>query len=88
MKAVMLLALGLLAAQAAEPTGTLTLACEGTTTDTVGPDAKPEPISMGVVVNFTTRTVQGFGSGLLDYPVGDNRHKRSDHCFRRCQQTE
>ena len=24
---------------------------------------------MGVVVNFTTRTVQGFGSGLLDYPV-------------------
>jgi hypothetical protein len=56
-------------AQAAEPTGTLTLACEGTTTDTVGPDAKPEPISMGVVVNFTTRTVQGFGSGLLDYPV-------------------
>jgi len=69
MKAVMLLALGLLAAHAAEPTGTLTLACEGTTTDTVGPDAKPEPISMGVVVNFTTRTVQGFGSGLLDYPV-------------------
>jgi hypothetical protein len=56
-------------AQAAEPTGTLTLTCQGTTPNTVGPDAKPEPISMGVVVNFTTRTVQGFGSGLLDYPV-------------------
>ena len=65
---MMLLALALSIA-AAEPTGTLTLACEGTTTNTVGPDAKPEPISMGVVVNFTTRTVQGFGSGLLDYPV-------------------
>jgi hypothetical protein len=69
MKAVVLLALGLLVAQAAEPTGTLTLGCEGTTTNTLGPDAKPEPISISVVVNFTTRTVKGFGSGLLDYPV-------------------
>ena len=66
---MMLLAVALSIAQAAEPTGTLTLACEGTTTNTVGPDAKPEPVSMGVVVNFTTRTVQGFGTGLLDYPV-------------------
>ena len=24
---------------------------------------------MGIVVNFTTRTVQGFGSDLLNYPV-------------------
>ena len=28
-------------------------------------DAKPEPVSMGIIVNFTDRTVQGFGS----YPV-------------------
>ena len=64
-------ALGVIIAlsHAAEPTGTLTLACEGTTTNTLGPDGKPEPISMGVIVNFTTQTVQGFGSGLLDYPV-------------------
>jgi hypothetical protein len=33
-------------------------------------DAKREPVSMGIIVNFTTRTVQGFGApGLLDYPV-------------------
>ena len=64
---MLLVLAGLSIAQAAEPTGTLTLACEGTTTNTLGPDAKPEPISMSVVVNFTTRTVQGFG--LLDYPV-------------------
>jgi len=31
---------------------------------------KPEPVSMGIIVNFTNRTVQGFGSpGLIDYPV-------------------
>jgi hypothetical protein len=58
------------AAHAAEPTGTLALACNGTTTDITPPDAKPEPISMGIMVNFTTRTVQGFGSpGSADIPV-------------------
>jgi hypothetical protein len=36
---------------------TLTLACQGTVTQN---DAKSEPISMGVIVNFTARTVQGF----------------------------
>ena len=66
---MMLLALALSIAQAAEATWTLTLACEGTTTNTLGPDGKPEPISMSVVVNFTTRTVQGFSSGLLGYPI-------------------
>src|SRR5262245_14251601 len=46
---------------------TLTLACKGTTTWMPGPEAKPEPISMGIIVNFTTRTVQGFGTpGILD----------------------
>ena len=52
MKAVVLLALGLLVAQAAEPTGTLTLACEGTMTDTKKPDAKPEPLLLsGLIVD-------------------------------------
>jgi hypothetical protein len=47
----------------------LTLACQGTTTSGLE-DAKPEPISMGIIVNFTKRTVQGFGHpGLIDYPV-------------------
>src|SRR5262245_39143635 len=47
--------------QAAEPAGMLTLACQGTLTDNAKPDdAKPESISMGIVLNFTTRTVKGF----------------------------
>ena len=48
---------GLVTAQAADTT--LTLACQGTATATGGaqPD-KPEPVSMGIIVNFTTRTVQ------------------------------
>jgi hypothetical protein len=58
---------GLSAAQAADTT--LTLACQGTTTAGYE-DAKPEPTSMGIIVNFTKRTVQGFGHpGLIDYPV-------------------
>jgi hypothetical protein len=45
----------------------LTLACSGTTSDGMSEDAKREPISMGIIVNFTTRTVQGFGApGLFD----------------------
>jgi hypothetical protein len=49
----------------------LTLACNGTTTTSgKSEDAKPEPISMGIIVNFATRMVQGFGTpGLFDYPV-------------------
>jgi hypothetical protein len=52
----------LLATGAAQATETLTLACKGT----VGPidHNKPrEPISMGVVVNFTDWTVHGFDAG-------------------------
>jgi hypothetical protein len=54
--AVMLV--GLPTAQAADTT--LTLACQGTTTAGTE-DAKPEPISMGIIVNFTKKTVHGFG---------------------------
>ena len=56
--------------QAAEPTGTLTLACQGTVTNNTKPDAKPEQITMGIVVNFTARTVAGFTyPGLEELPV-------------------
>src|SRR5262249_19112883 len=54
--AVMLV--GLPTAQAADTT--LTLACQGTMTDTANKGSKPEPTSMGIIVNFTTRTVSGF----------------------------
>ena len=44
-------------AQAAEP-ATLTLTCKGTAT--IRADSpKPYPLSMGLIVNFTTRTVVG-----------------------------
>jgi hypothetical protein len=57
---------GLLIAHAAEPTGTLTLACEGTRTvtnyfgnHTILKEG-PEPISMGIILDFAARTVAGF----------------------------
>jgi hypothetical protein len=58
-------------AQAADTT--LTLACKGTVTTKVFSgkfvDYEPEPISMGLIVNFTKRTVQGtarWGPWLFD----------------------
>ena len=47
----------LLVLAAAEPTGTLTLACQGTTRLSVdgSPWSPDEPSSMSVIVNFTTR---------------------------------
>src|SRR5262249_23140777 len=48
---------GLPTAQAADTP--LTLACQGTTTSSEE-DAKPEPISMGIIVNFTKKTIHGF----------------------------
>jgi hypothetical protein len=47
-------------AQATENDTTLTLACQGTITSFVLEDAKPEPISMGIIVNLTKKTVHGF----------------------------
>lgn len=40
---------------------TLTLACQGTVTiKSMGPlEYEPDPVSMGLIVNFTARTVQG-----------------------------
>jgi hypothetical protein len=62
----MLLALALSTAQAAEPTGTLTLACEGTeittdTTDTTDKNTRAAygtPISTAINVDFEHRTVE------------------------------
>jgi hypothetical protein len=43
---------------------TLTLACQGTATGGTE-DAKPEPVSMGIIVNFTKKTVHGFGDPIF-----------------------
>jgi hypothetical protein len=48
-------------------TATLALACEGTVVDKIKLDANPEPISMGIIVNFTARTVTGFRGA--NFPV-------------------
>jgi hypothetical protein len=62
MKLTMLFALGLLVAQAAEPMGTLMLACQGMAIDKtdLSEEAKPKPVSMGLIIDFTTKTVAGF----------------------------
>jgi len=54
--AVMLV--GLPTAQAADRA--LTLACKGTVTLRQNKDAQQDPVSMGIIVNFTARTVTGF----------------------------
>jgi hypothetical protein len=53
--------IGLSAMQAAEP-ATLTLACKGTVTNIMAAKPKPEPVSMGIIINFTGGTVEGFGA--------------------------
>jgi hypothetical protein len=64
--AVTLLGIGLSTAQAAEPE-TLTLACTGTETA-----RQPRPVSTGIIVNFTRRTIQGlglWGAGVDDVKI-------------------
>ena len=60
MKAPILLAF--LALAAAEPTGTLTLACQGTATDKTDLTevVTPKPVSMGLLLDFRSKTVAGF----------------------------
>jgi hypothetical protein len=64
MKAPILLAfLGLATAEAAEPSGTLTLACEGDSkyqSEVTKPT--PRAVSFGVIVDFANGTVQGLPS--------------------------
>jgi hypothetical protein len=67
--AAMILGAGLSTMAQAAETGTLTLACKGTTV--AGYEgANPDPISMGLIVSFTAGTVQGFGTpGFVDFPA-------------------
>jgi hypothetical protein len=51
----------LMTAQAADTT---LMACQGTATGGTE-DAKPEPVSMGIIVNFTNKTVHGFGDPIF-----------------------
>ena len=59
--ALVVVLVGLSTAHAADTT--LTLACQGTTT--AGTEDKPEPISMGIILNFTKNTVHGFGDPIF-----------------------
>jgi hypothetical protein len=66
--AVAVLCCTTLSAATAPADTTLALACQGTTTALGSED--PQRVSMGIIVNFTKRTVQGFGHpDLIDYPV-------------------
>jgi hypothetical protein len=51
-------------AQAAEP-ATVTLTCRGTTTEITQTNAKPEPISMDITIDFAARAVEAFGSDVI-----------------------
>jgi len=61
MKALMLLTLALSIGEATEPTGTLTLACQETATDknNLTEPASPKPVSMGLILDFASKTVAG-----------------------------
>ena len=65
---LLLLAWSFVATAQAQET-TLTLACKGMTSAPMIPDEKPQPISMGIVVNFSARTVQGFVVPEFEFPV-------------------
>src|SRR5262249_26109659 len=73
----MLLVLAALStAQAAEPTRTLTLACQGTMgKSAVSPDTEREPVSKVVIFNFTAKTitlVEGASTSGFTYPIKIN----------------
>ena len=55
-------------AQAAEPTETLALACRGERIWWGAPNTDPvkEQVSIGIIVNFTARTVNGLGTDWRD----------------------
>jgi hypothetical protein len=56
---MLLLLAGLSTAQAAEPKGTVMLACEGTATNSLSPaDQPPAPASKVVIFNFDAKTIE------------------------------
>ena len=72
MAILMILAfLGLATAQAAEPTGTLTLACNGERMSRSSLDSAPvqEQVFMNIIVNFTDRTVRFGGDWSPPIPI-------------------
>ena len=62
-------ALSILAAQAAEPTGRLTLACKGTETEKGGARTTSEQINIGVIVDFQKKAVLGLSSSGEPVPI-------------------
>jgi hypothetical protein len=65
---VLIVALGVIiaVAQAAEPTGTLTLACQGTKTTWYVDDhsKSSDQVTMGIIINFQEGTVAGLTPGV------------------------
>jgi hypothetical protein len=59
------------AATAQAPPSMLKLTCEGTATDSLDPGSKDGLALMGIIVDFTDNTVQGFGypNGSFNHPV-------------------
>jgi hypothetical protein len=56
-------------AQAAEPTGTLTLACQGTETDKGGAGTTSAQINIGVIVDFQKKAVLGLSGDSEPVPI-------------------
>ena len=73
MKAPILLALvglSISTAQAAEPTGTLTLACKGTETERWGEaGTSSDEISIGIIVDFQKKAVLGLSGDSEPVPI-------------------
>src|SRR5262245_20006576 len=71
-RVIMLMMVTCLSMTAEAADETLPLACQGTVTETMmEEEKKTEPISMGILVNFTNSTVQGFGKPdpNEDFPI-------------------
>jgi ethanolamine utilization microcompartment shell protein EutS len=56
-------------AQAAEPTGRLTLTCKGTETEKGGARTTSEQINIGVIVDFQKKAVLGLSSSGEPVPI-------------------
>jgi hypothetical protein len=72
MKLAMLLALGLLAVQAAEQE--VVLACKGTSTTKTpqGATISNDPISQGIIINFGDKTVRGVADYRVEITTSDD----------------
>jgi hypothetical protein len=85
MEALVLLALAGLSmpAQAAEPTGTLTLACKGTETSRGGAGTASDQINIGVIVDFQKKAVLGLSGDSESVPItsiSETTNRNHDPC--------